>query len=272
MRKLRFRVLLLPLLCCLFGYAAAQDPSPLPSYRTKVVLKNRQVVRGYSFEPWLGGRLRLQLASATFAEIDSADIQKVSQQAPGSSQTFLTFRQKRHAGEYGQHRGFFHHVFIGPSFGERDLNLSMGLLNGYRFDDRYALALGVNYDRFARVAALPIYLQGRAYLINERVSFYTFADAGYSPAWENKSWSTALETFTSSGGLLGQLGLGYQVNYYKSALTFGLGYKIQKLHNQYEFYQYQYTADWSNPTLVKYMDIDERRQIRRVVLTVGISL
>ena len=254
-------------LCAVVPFAAAQQYP----YKAKVVLMNGDVINGFLKEPWFEGNVKLKLSDKTLLEIDSSDIRTLRQSKINGSKSQLTFHQKGQRGEFGKQLGFYHHTFAGLSFGENDKNGSLGLINGYRFSDLFALGLGVSYDRFRQAAALPIYVQPRVYIRNEKVSLYYFTDLGYSPAWQNRGVSNQYQVINTKGGLMGQVGMGYQVNFSKSALNFTLGYKLQQLDIHAEYYSPEFTTS-ENPTFKKVMDVKEKRLVRRVVLTAGFTL
>lgn len=189
----------------------------------EVKLKNTSVIKGYTLEPWLGGNINIIVSDKTKLTIDSADIRKIKLVKVKNGERYIAANKRSSLGMNGLKSGFYHHIFAGISFGEEELNGSLGIINGYRFNKFFAIGLGVNYDRFSSTSALPIYLQPRLYVRNEKASLYYFMDLGYSPAWENDKNTTSLETRDIKGGLMGQAGVGYQINFFKSALNFTLG-------------------------------------------------
>src|SRR5690606_27491883 len=119
--------------------------------------------------------------------------------------------------------------------------------------------------------SLPIYLQPRLYLKNGKVSIYYFTGIGYGPAWMNSENKNAYEKIDVKGGLTGHAGIGYQINFSKSALSFVLGYKLQKVTTHYEYFSPGYDV-WFPSEPIKTMDMEEKRLVRRVFLTVGYTL
>lgn len=269
------RTLLLMCLCLGAFTAHAQEYT----YKAKVFLANREVVHGYLREPWSGGTMQLQLSEKSYITLDSLDIRKVRQTSLSSKKAASTvFRSGcahiAHSSEYSKKRSFYHHIFAGFAFGENGVNESLGIINGYRFGDNFALGVGVNYDRYDAAAVLPIYLEPRVYLKNDRSSLYLYSDVGYGPAWMNNARNSEFRSSSATGGLMGGAGFSYQLNFAKSALTISLGYKMQKTSIQTEYYNY-FTDAWGNPidtSLTKIMDVDERRLNRKVALTLGITL
>jgi hypothetical protein len=248
--------------------ASAQDYR----YKARVVLRSGDVLNGQLSAPWTGGNLYLYLSEKTSLEIDSSDIRKVKQERLNGQKLDNTFVHAGHRGAYGKQLGFYHHSFAGLSFGEDETGRSLGMVNGYRFNKRFALGLGVNYDRFEQASVLPIYLQPRLYVKNDKLSLYAFSDLGYSPGWQNKGISNDFQEITAKGGLMGQAGIGYQLNFARSALSFTLGYKLQEMEVHAEFYNYNFVATGEEPIRTKTMDLREERLVRRVAFTVGFML
>ncbi|WP_224996582.1 hypothetical protein [Cesiribacter sp. SM1] len=248
--------------------ASAQDYR----YKARVVLMNGDVLNGQISERWSGGNLYLYLSEKTFVQIDSSDIRKVKQEQLNGQKLENSFRNAGIRGAYGKQQGFYHHSFAGLSFGEDETGKSLGMVNGYRFNKLFALGLGVNYDRFEQASVLPIYLQPRLYVKNDKLSLYAFSDLGYSAGWQNKGVNNDFLEMRVKGGLMGQAGIGYQLNFARSALSFTLGYKLQQMEVHSEVYYYQFIESGEQPIRAKTMDIKEERLIRRVAFTVGFML
>lgn len=268
--SIRIPILLVLFLC--LGQSIAYGQQYIS--KAKVVIVNREVLRGYLFEPWTGGNISLKITGKTSVEIDSADIKKVKLVGLKGSQTYNNVTSRSRNGEFGKKEGFYHQIYTGLSFGEIDVNPSIGMINGYRFNQLFALGLGVSYDRFASAAALPVYLQSRLYIKNDKTSLFYFTDVGYGAAWQNRERSSDWEQIKTTGGLMGQAGIGYQINFSKSALNFTLGYKLQKMKTHAEYYSYPYDpfGNLKDTAPSKFREIEERRLIRRVAFTVGYTL
>ena len=73
---------------------------------------------------------------------------------------------------------------------------------------------------------------------------------------------------------MGQVGVGYQLNFSKSALHFTLGYNLQKAVIRYEYYDYypHYSSRWDPASAQKTMEVEEENLFRKFVFTVGFSL
>ncbi len=237
-------------------------------WKARVKPHKAPVLKGYISLPLSGESIRLLQFDSTQILLKRTDIKKMKLLKPQYDGV-----QTRISGykEFATKPGFYHQIFVGALAGEEEVNASLGIINGYRFNKLLGLDLGINYDRFRNVSALPIYLQPRLYMKNGKVSIYYFAGIGYSPAWRNSEKKNAYEKIDVKGGLTGHAGIGYQIDFPKSALNFALGYKLQKIRTQYEYYTPEYDS-WNNTGFVKIMDMEERRLVRRVFLSVGYTL
>lgn len=268
MRKLAFRI-------CFIGVTSLIGSLNLvlaqSEWKAKVKLNNSITLKGFLKIPPEGEALYLRQADSTNILIERHDIKEIKlvnirHQQPGKAS--MNYNNDN---SFATKTGFYHQIFVGASFGEEEQNGSLGILNGFRFSKLFALDLGVNYDRYKNVSSLPIYLQPRIYLKNKKVSVYYFTGLGFSQAWANDSQSNPFEKIDVRGGLMGQAGIGYQVNFLKSAINFTLGYKLQRVVTNYEYF-----SSWSghlelNPP-IKFMDIEEKRWVRRVYFTFGYTL
>lgn len=263
MRSLAAKALgMLVVLCCTTATVAAQDV-----WRAKIKLHQSPTLRGYVSTPLEGDHVYLQQADSTQILLELSDIKKIKlvnrhNKVDASLASYPLF---------ACHAGFYHQIFVGAAFGEEEVNGSLGIENGYRFNKLFALGLGLGYDRYENMSALPVYVQPRLYLKNGKVSIYYFTGLGYSPAWRNKAQTNAFEKIEVKGGLMGRAGIAYQINFLKSALNFSLGYKLQKVETDYEYFSQSHDR-WRLYEPVKTMDIVEKRVVRRVFFAVGYTL
>ena len=263
MRKLLFQTLaILAFLAAYMEGAMAQE-----LWRARIKPYNAPVLKGYISLPLSGESIHLLQFDSTGILLNRGDIRKIklirSQHGTQKSiSNYPVFTTKP---------GFYHQLFVGALAGEEEVNANFGIVNGYRFSKLLGLDLGINYDRYRNVSALPIYLQPRLYMKNGNVSIYYFAGMGYSPAWRNSENNNAYEKIDVKGGLTGHAGIAYQVNFSKSALNFALGYKLQKIRTHYKYYTPEYDG-WNYTGFVKIMNMEEKRLVRRVFLTVGYTL
>ena len=147
---------------------------------------------------------------------------------------------------YDQRIGMYNLFGIGLNFSEYDANWSFTTEFGKRFNDHFAIGLGLNYDRDYFISNMPIYLNGRAYLNNRKVSPFAYAGLGYSLAWKNENSDWMYQFNKVRGGVMGQVGIGYQLNFGGSAVLFNLGYKLQRIYQDYSFNNWYGYTPWSS--------------------------
>lgn len=167
---------------------------------------------------------------------------------------------------YDNHLGFYHLFGLGWSIGEDNTNLSLSTENGYRFNEHLAVGLGMNYDRYSPLSALPIYVNARGYLHNRKVSPFYYAGAGYGFAWANEERAEGLDFEQVNGGFMAHTGLGYQINFSGSAMIFHLGYKILNTKMEYSTYGYYHLDPLSSFMPANQggnVEVTEKRVIRR---------
>lgn len=241
--------------------------------KVEVRLKNTSIIKGYITDSLTDGSIRIAVSDQTELAIDSADISEVAFIKGKGDDRYKTF-SNRHLIKSEIDPGLYHQLFAGLSIGEDEFNGSLGIINGYRINKNLAIGLGLNYDRYDQISTLPIYLQPKWYVRNEKSSLYYFIDLGYSIGWENDESTAMNENREVKGGLMGQAGVGYQVNFSKSALHFTLGYKLQKavIRNEYYDYYPHYSSRWDPADAQKTMEVEEKSLFRKFVFTVGFSL
>lgn len=163
-----------------------------------------------------------------------------------------------------QDQQFFHQaefsLMVGDGTYSPNTTVGIHTVNGYHFNPRLGVGLGVGLDHYGPVSALPIYASVRGVLLRRKVSPYYFANLGASPAWGHTTdeFITDLET---QGGWMMHAGLGYQVNLTRSALLFHVGVKSQQSQINYQ------QSWWGSDSFV-----EERRTIRRVSVGIGFML
>lgn len=154
---------------------------------------------------------------------------------------------------------FYHELRGGLLLGEENVSGTIHTINGYQFNQYLGTGLGVGLNRFGNYISLPIYASVKGYIKNQKVSPFYFGDIGYGFAWKTNEEQDGFIVDNVQGGLYWQLGAGYQINFYKSALVFTLGYVQQ---NSKADYTYQYWA-------VDGVEVSEKRLLRRINLSFG---
>jgi hypothetical protein len=133
-------------------------------------------------------------------------------------------------------------------------------VNGYHFSPHLGVGLGVGVDRYDPIYVLPVYLSVRGAVTKWKVSPYYFANAGRSRGWA----SDPDELFTdleANGGWMLQGGLGYQINFRRSALLVHVGLKSQQT-------EMSYRQPWWGAN----SEVTEKRTFRRVTVGIGLML
>lgn len=159
--------------------------------------------------------------------------------------------------------GYFHLSELGIQVGNNDYDangtFTIHTVNGYTFSPYLMAGLGIGYDSYGSVATLPIYAHLRGIIVDRKVSPFYFAGVGGSWAWATDETSQ-INYERTRGGLFVHGGLGYQINLARSAIHFVGGYKLQQTNFAYTF------QGWQSET-----EIEEKRTIRRVTITLGYS-
>ena len=156
---------------------------------------------------------------------------------------------------------FFHEIRGGLLFGDENVDVSAHTINGYQFNKYLGTGLGVGINKFGNYVTLPIYANIKGYLMDKPVSPFYFGDIGYGFAWDTNKNKDFYIVEDVQGGLYWQLGLGYQFNFYNSALVLSLGYLNQQSSADYTTYGWWSTGD---------IDVSEKRLLRRMNFSVGI--
>lgn len=154
---------------------------------------------------------------------------------------------------------FYHEFRGGLLFGDENISGSINTINGYQFNQYLGTALGIGMNKYGNYTTLPIYASVRGYLMNQKVVPFYFGDIGYGFAWNSNNIDDAYVVENVKGGLYWQLGAGYQVNFYNSALVFSLGYINQSSRADYTYLYWAMDG----------VEVSEKRLLRRVNFSVG---
>ncbi len=157
-------------------------------------------------------------------------------------------------------KSFYHEFRGGLLIGEENTSITVQTINGYQFSKYLGSGLGLGVNKYGNYITLPIYATVKGYLYDKKVSPFYYGDIGYGFAWQSNRNENVFELDNVQGGLYWQLGLGYQVNFYKSAMTFTLGYS-----NQDSKAEYTYFSGWD----INSVKVSERRILRRFALSIG---
>lgn len=163
-----------------------------------------------------------------------------------------------------QRRQFFHLGEFNVMMNNRPYSSTTAIgahtVNGYHFSPHLGVGLGIGVDRYDWVYLLPVYVSVRGALTNWKVSPYYFANAGRSRGWVGDPEGQFPDAEARGGWML-HAGVGYQINFNRSALLISVGLKSQ-----------QTEVNYRQPWWGTRSEIEERRTYRRVSLGIGLML
>ena len=164
-----------------------------------------------------------------------------------------------------QRRQFFHlgefSVLVGDNQNNPNTGIGVHTVNGYHFDPRLGVGLGVGIDRYGTVSTLPVYASLRGVLLKSKVSPYYFLNAGRSRGWGNNDLDGIVTHLSVKGGWMLHAGLGYQINFARSALLVHGGFKSQQA-------DINYRQNWWGTR----SEVAEKRTFRRLTIGIGLML
>ena len=247
-------LLMLFLLTATFSSALAQSPR-----QVTVELKNGHFLRGTMAVSVQEDYLTLMREDQPLTHIPYRKIRSITF---GKNPSHTSSRPREFL---KQDRQFFHlgelHVLVGDGGYSPNTTVGIHTVNGYHFNPRLGVGLGVGMDNYGPLRTLPVYASVRGALLKRKVSPYYFANAGASPAWGRET-DGFITDFKAKGGWMVHLGAGYQINLNRSALLLHAGFKSQQTR-----VSYQQNAWWGTDSFV-----EEKRTIRRVAIGIGFML
>jgi hypothetical protein len=258
---LLFLLLALPL-AIITTSAIAQTGQPR---KAKIVLHNGTVMKGTVAEWVHGDKIKLLLDGNKSVVVEIAFDQVKSMEFEGNNGYLKAGKEIKVPLEIVDPKGTYISAAVGLHFGEDETNYTIGSESGYRFNDHWALGLGINYDHYDIVTTLPVFASARAYLNRRNETPYLFIGGGYGFSWFNEKmedWLISNETIR--GGTFGQTGLGYQVRGKDVTLAFVFGFKFQKTKMEYDYNYEPWRSDFPSLAFV-----EEKRMFRRMFFTVA---
>ncbi len=156
---------------------------------------------------------------------------------------------------------FYHDLKLGALFGDEYVNVSAQTINGYQFNQFLGAGVGAGVNNFENYTTLPLYASLKGYIMDKKVSPFYYGDIGYGFAWGRNTNSDYYRLDNVQGGLYWQIGIGYQINFYQSAMVFSIGYMNQKVSGDYTY------ENWGLSDL----EISEDRILRPITFSVGFS-
>ncbi len=173
---------------------------------------------------------------------------------------------------FHRQRGYFHatefQLVIGQGSGGFGYsNVSLQTVNGFAFNPHLMVGLGTGLDKYGDFMFTPLYASVRGLVMERKTSPFYYLNAGWGFMWKpedrQQDWVN-IDYQDYGGGYHLQGGVGYQINMKGSALTLGMGYRLQKTSLSYSMSAW----DWNGETET---EIDEKRLLRRLVLSAGFT-
>lgn len=226
--------------------------------QTKIVLKNGIKVKGAILKSFDDNKLVVDVDGSEPIMIRYDHIKKITFKGNGTIST--DFNEKISNEPSLKINSFYHEFRAGLLFGDETTGVLLHTINGYQFNKYLGTGLGIGVSKYGNYITLPIYTTVKGYILDRKVSPFYFGDIGYGFAWRTNKNQDLFELEDISGGLYWQVGLGYQINFYKSSLVFTLGYV-----NQGSKAEYIYRRPWD----IDDVEVSEKRILRRFAFTVG---
>lgn len=227
--------------------------------QVRILLKNGVKIKGALVESFDEDKLKVSIDSSSNLLVIPFDrINNISFKGYGRIND--KFKKRLENPPSLKVNSFYNEIRGGLMFGEDALNVALHSINGYQFSKYLGTAVGIGVNKYGNYVTMPLYAQIKGYLSEKKVSPFYFGDIGYGFAWKTSKNEDQFELDNLKGGLYWQLGLGYQINFYNSSMTFSLGYVSQDSKAEYVYYR---------PWDIDDVEISERRLLRRVVFSVG---
>ncbi|MDZ7604469.1 MAG: hypothetical protein U5K79_02545 [Cyclobacteriaceae bacterium] len=198
--------------CWISSYGQATKP-------VRVFLKNGAKIEGAIIGSFDDSRLYFTVNGDDSIAMKYDYIRKIKFKGKGTA--FSEFDEKIASIPSIKTDAFYHEFRTGLLFGEEDVSFAVHTLNGYQFNQYLGTGLGIGLNTFGDYLTLPIYATVKGYILDRKVSPFYFGDIGYGFAWRNNNNSAFYQVNNLKGGYYWQLGLGYQVNFFNSALHYG---------------------------------------------------
>ncbi|WKN31115.1 hypothetical protein PZB74_19375 [Porifericola rhodea] len=178
-----------------------------------------------------------------------------------------TLRNDKQKDFFKREPAYFHlsefYMLLGrDSDGSGYTNLSVHTVNGYAFSPHLMLGGGIGLDKYGDFLVAPLYLSVRGLIVERSISPFYYANLGWGHMWITQEIPEWIDYHDTDGGYHFQAGLGYQFNMKASAITLGLGYRLQKTHLHYS----TQTWGWGTET-----EIEEDRLLRRFAISLGLT-
>ena len=233
-----------------------------------VFLKNGKVVRGTTTLSMFEGYLTVEEDAFNQAHIPYTDIEQVVFGPVPDLKKARIKKVKKETPFTIKEKGYYSMIDFGAlvqssAYYDYGSGASLTMVNGYAFSPRLRAGIGVGLESYGynNVNTVPLYLNLSGLINRRRWSPYYFLNAGASAAWISDGDVDGGTFYDTKGGLMLHPGLGYLYHVGRTALSFAVGYKMQKARVRYGW------EDWSTGNRV---EVDERRTLRRLSITMGV--
>ncbi len=236
--------------------------------KAKIWLRDGTFLKGNILESYDGTRLKLRIDTCQPFYIDHYRILKLIYRNEDGIHTVKMDGKYSVIPKMGaKDHSFYHEFKSGQLFGDENVSVTFHAINGYQLTRFFAPGIGTGFDRYGSYRAVPVYGHVKGYILNNRSSPFYFGEAGYGFAWYKNANDNAYEVTNVRGGAYWQLGFGYRINYSHAAMVFTLGYQNQTAGLNYVFDQRRWVEIADDPSV----EVSEKRILRRVAFTIGIS-
>lgn len=220
-----------------------------------VYLKNGGIIRGTILEYIPNQKLIIKSDANNTYTFDATEIDRIEQEAAPTKRRDVSIKQS----------GYYNATQVGIALGKTDiewqqdpLNATLRTINGYQFNPRLAVGLGVGLDWYPEYRTYPIFVDVRGDVLPaSKVTPIYYANVGYA-AGSLSSQQWGMSDYKFKGGTMAMVGTGVKAHLGNIAWVFDVGYKFQQIKDSYN-------ETWSGNT-------HNRNSIyRRFVVSTGIT-
>ena len=202
------------ILAAVFFLFISVTPS-IAQKKVKVRISEFGVLKGYFLETFDSSGIVLSIDSQRVA-IPFDNIKVIRFYDPSN--------KKPHIGNLDSfpqlERGYYHTIGLGLTFSEASPGVSLSMVNGYNFNRWFNAGIGLGIDQYDDMNTIPIFAEMKGYLKKGKFIPYYFLRPGYGFL----SNVDGQNETSKKGGIHWQAGVGYQINFYETAMSFSLAH------------------------------------------------
>ena len=142
---------------------------------------------------------------------------------------------------------------------------AFNVVNGYRFDHKKSVGLGVGIDMLDETRLIPVYLHFQSELYESRTTPYFFGSIGYNYLAVKESPWRSFDPDELQGGLYGNVGIGMKLSTKRHSWLFNIGFQLQN----YKIAWTDVWPSWSSFRPPNGQTIEETHSLRRVSYKIG---